>query len=30
MQMKLVFSDFFIYDQEHLTKAILDMYRKEM
>lgn len=29
MQIKLVFSDFLIYDQEHLIKALLDMYRKE-
>lgn len=28
MQIKLVLSDFVIYDQEHLTKALLD--RKEM
>lgn len=29
MQIKLVFSDFVIYDQEHLTRSLLDMHKKE-
>lgn len=30
MQIKPAFSDFVIYDKQHLTKALVDMYRKEM